>query len=733
MEGIADVFRCFICMDKLRDARLCPHCSKLCCFACIRRWLVEQRSQCPHCRLPLRPHELVNCRWVGDITQQLESLQLQSTPSITPSNSISNSASTTDLCDMHSEKLSVYCVTCKSCICHKCALWEGTHSGHMFQPLDGMYETHATKIRDGIAQLRRRLLEISMIVQDVERNVESVRTAKDEKVSEIRHAVELVVSRLDSQLRSKLLSLVGQKNVLTQEIDHLEALLQETETTLQNESKSQLIAKSGEIMSAMDRAERRAFSSFTLHHVPADFQSEIVPPYNTSVFAIEDFSRMRNNADPIYSPPLVVDGLKWRLKVYPDGNGIVRGNYLSVFLELTSGVSEPAKYEYRVELVYQGPNNASGGLSANRNIVREFASEFDAGECWGYNRFFRLDLLASEGYLRPESNSLILRFHVRPPTYYQKCRDLQRYLSSMLQKHARYLNIIKGFTEGRHDQELVQSDGEENVDVRNQIGSATSSVPDRGAATVCLSTQTSTLNTSITENDDVLLTDEVFESTSPSQRLLNLTDSVRRLAGGFQSTTLQPDDEWVSTSSESGTPSLGNDNVVDENNLSEGELELSEAVISVNQYIMQPRFASGSNFDRNVSASSIRDGDITYPLMDQTFRELNNSSMNGIASNVSVHSFAERDWDQETLEMSSIVPETEQPVRTPVRTTRLRSPQSHQRKNRRVRDSTFLLPRLGTSRRRSISPPRSRAPIPSPAPAPQAAANFSVKGSATEE
>lgn len=44
------------------------------------------------------------------------------------------------------------------------------------------------------------------------------------------------------------------------------------------------------------------------------------------------------------------------------------------------------------------------------NIVREFASEFDAGECWGYNRFFRLDLLASEGYLRAESNSLILRW-----------------------------------------------------------------------------------------------------------------------------------------------------------------------------------------------------------------------------------------------------------------------------------------------------------------------------------
>lgn len=86
--------------------------------------------------------------------------------------------------------------------------------------------------------------------------------------------------------------------------------------TLQNESKSQLISKSNEIANAIERAQRRALSSFNLHHVPADFQSEIVPPYSTSVFTIEDFNRVRTNADPIYSSPLTVDGLKWRLKVF---------------------------------------------------------------------------------------------------------------------------------------------------------------------------------------------------------------------------------------------------------------------------------------------------------------------------------------------------------------------------------------------------------------------------------
>jgi tripartite motif-containing protein 37 len=61
------------------------------------------------------------------------------------------------------------------------------------------------------------------------------------------------------------------------------------------------------------------------------------------------------------------------------------------------------RYEYRVEMIHQGSRDAS------KNIVREFASDFEIGECWGYNRFFRLDLLASEGYLNTELDTLILR------------------------------------------------------------------------------------------------------------------------------------------------------------------------------------------------------------------------------------------------------------------------------------------------------------------------------------
>lgn len=198
-------------MEKLRNARLCPHCSKLCCFACISRWLTEQRSQCPHCRSPLQISELVNCRWAEEITQRLDTLQQCS--SLMSSRKISRSggqnegggdydatslggsnggmSSLNDLgasskdnkCDLHKqEKLSVYCLTCKKSICHQCALFGGTHTSHHFKPIDEVYEFHRDQILEQVKLLKKRHAELLTLIQEVERSIESVKGAKDEKV-----------------------------------------------------------------------------------------------------------------------------------------------------------------------------------------------------------------------------------------------------------------------------------------------------------------------------------------------------------------------------------------------------------------------------------------------------------------------------------------------------------------------------------------------------------------------
>lgn len=433
VESLAEVFRCFICMEKLKDAHLCPHCSKLCCYTCIRRWLTEQRSQCPHCRASLHMHELVNCRWVEEVTQQLDTLQLVG--------ATKDDNSEKEQCKTHKEKLSVYCWNCKQCICHQCALWGGTHSDHVFKPLDDIYEQHVSQIKEEFVRLRRRLSELISLVQEVEKSVESVRVAKDERVHEIRHAVEHMISRLDAQLKSKLLTLMAQKNSLSQETEQLEAVLKSVEQQLTTSCKSELVSTSNGILQRMTEIQSKPMASFVTAAVPADFPSEIVPPYDGSTFVMHNFSVLQQRADPVYSPPLNVCGLTWRLKVYPDGNGVVRGNYLSVFLELSAGLPETSKYEYRVEMIHQGSRDPS------KTIVREFASDFDVGECWGYNRFFRLDLLASEGYLNTERDTLILGFQVRSPTFFQKCRDQMWCINQLQTAQAQYISQINDLKE----------------------------------------------------------------------------------------------------------------------------------------------------------------------------------------------------------------------------------------------------------------------------------------------
>lgn len=62
------------------------------------------------------------------------------------------------------------------------------------------------------------------------------------------------------------------------------------------------------------------------------------------------------------------------------------------------------RYDYCIEMVNQ-QNEQINDIS--KNVLREFTSDFEIGECWGYNRFFKLDVLINEGFL--QEDTLILK------------------------------------------------------------------------------------------------------------------------------------------------------------------------------------------------------------------------------------------------------------------------------------------------------------------------------------
>jgi tripartite motif-containing protein 37 len=164
----------------------------------------------------------------------------------------------------------------------------------------------------------------------------------------------------------------------------------------------------------------------------------VIPSYESADFELKGFSLAQNSSEVVYSQNLEFNGLVWRLKVYPNGNGVAKNNYMSVFIELVKGYPGSARYDYRVEMI----NLAD----ASKSVQREYNSDFEQGECWGYNRFYRIDLLREEGYL-DQSDSLHMKFYIRPPTFYQMAKDQANFIKVLKEKEetsrARFQGIVE--------------------------------------------------------------------------------------------------------------------------------------------------------------------------------------------------------------------------------------------------------------------------------------------------
>lgn len=79
-----------------------------------------------------------------------------------------------------------------------------------------------------------------------------------------------------------------------------------------------------------------------------DELDDLMPEYITWDYALTEFS---SKSGIIYSSEKSLNGIDWRLKIYPRGNGLARDRYISVFVEMTKGLVSENKYEYRIELL----------------------------------------------------------------------------------------------------------------------------------------------------------------------------------------------------------------------------------------------------------------------------------------------------------------------------------------------------------------------------------------------
>ncbi|XP_035895646.1 E3 ubiquitin-protein ligase TRIM37-like [Anopheles stephensi] len=329
--------QCLICMKHIEDPRLCPQCSKLFCYNCIRQWLQKADSEsgnptCPYCRCTCNIETFVKI--------------LEGSP-LYPCNPIAEESSSTahpDTANNDPEKVL-----------------------HRLEKL--LLETQGF-FNETNDRVNQELKKHSALVEKTKNNlVKTVNLMTHQELKDIHqqfHAKNAEIDAWNEILKNKL-------NKHQFDVSSIKAAIQQS-------SPAELVVKQAEIEKSCTKVTE-SLKSISLNVKPLSFTSNLIPEPFTWKFAVNRYTAIRRTNEVQYSDLVTDDiGSVWRLEVHPCGFDDAKNTSLSIFLQLYNGIE--GQYHYSFEL-----------LGPTRNHFYEAEDYFELRKGWGQNHFIDLKSL----------------------------------------------------------------------------------------------------------------------------------------------------------------------------------------------------------------------------------------------------------------------------------------------------------------------------------------------------
>ena len=437
LNNIEAIIKCYICLGKIKNPCMCPLCQKLTCEQCIEKWLIEKKSQCPHCRVNLNINQLIRLSFMTDVANYIDKINS------------SKKVEESEICEKHQIKNLYYCVECETPLCSDCYMLEENHKNHKIKKIDEVYKTHVDKIKQEKEGLDFEENTLKKYLKDIGDKIIEIGNMKYKKVKESEEYFKNIINQIQTQSQEVITNLLEKKRNLEAKLSEIQNYSKNFSFRLKNSSKNDIISQSNNLIKELKEIKLKILTQnadnidkITNNNLTLNIQNPLVPRYETGVYIIKKYEKIKSDK-VMYSPEMIIGGLVWKLKLYPRGNVTSKGECISVFLELQSGVSEPSKYFYVLELV---------NFKKRRNYFMEYSSNFSNGECWGYSNFYKIKKLKEDGFINQEGD-MIIKVHIRPESFEQLSRDLKGYIQFLEKKENKDLNdsIIGGEEEDKDD------------------------------------------------------------------------------------------------------------------------------------------------------------------------------------------------------------------------------------------------------------------------------------------
>ena len=438
-NNIQAIIKCYICLGKIKNPCMCPKCQKLTCEECIEKWLLEKKNQCPHCRVNLNFNQLIHLSFMTDVANYIDRI------------STNKKVEQSEICSKHEIQNLYYCDECKTPLCSDCYMLEDTHKKHKIKKINDVYKRHLELIKTEKEGLDIEENTLRKYLKDISEKIIEIGNTKYKKIKEIEDFFKNIRNQIQTQSQEVITNLLDKKQNIEEKLNEIQNYMKNFSYQIKNSSKNEIINQSNNLIKTLKEIKLKILTensdidkfpnNFTL-----DIKNPLVPKYESGIFEIHKFEDIKSDK-VMYSQEMRIGGLIWKLKLYPKGNPTSKGEYISVFLELQSGVNEPSKYYYILELI---------NFKKKRNYFMEYSSNFTNGECWGYSKFYKIDKLKEDGFIN-DNGDMIIKVHIRPESFEQLSRDLKGYIKFLENKMN---ESIIGEEDEEEDEEGVEEEDE---------------------------------------------------------------------------------------------------------------------------------------------------------------------------------------------------------------------------------------------------------------------------------
>uniref|UniRef100_A0A182QHM6 RING-type domain-containing protein n=1 Tax=Anopheles farauti TaxID=69004 RepID=A0A182QHM6_9DIPT len=200
-------------------------------------------------------------------------------------------------------------------------------------------------------------------------------------------------------------------------------------------------------LNLIDKYEKMAKRADLLSTEVGELKKIAYPDCLTQVVTIRNVVEAIKSFACLYSDILIDDiGGRWRLQVYPGGNGECKGQFISIFLELCIGI--PNKYEFTVALLHQN----------EKKVVRKTMEYcIQPTVPFGWKTFLGREELINNGYI--QKDALSIRLTIKPPNAAQKLSYLRQYHTYAMEsmQPARKDSVISNDSRPSTSQEPLES------------------------------------------------------------------------------------------------------------------------------------------------------------------------------------------------------------------------------------------------------------------------------------